>query len=80
MTCGGGIGNADIYNRKLSEKKRLNHMGSAQIIMPDNYIALFDTPTTEKAEKIVREAEPDCQGCPDDQTWRVFSEKKIRFR
>ena len=59
MTCGGGIGNADIYNRKLSEKKRLNHMGSAQIIMPDNYIALFDTPTTEKAEKIVREAEPD---------------------
>lgn len=34
-------------------------MGSAQIIMPDNYIALFDTPTTEKAEKIVREAEPD---------------------
>ena len=59
MTCGGGIGNADTYNRKLSEKKRLNHMGSAQIIMPDNYIALFDTPTTEKAEKIVREAEPD---------------------
>ena len=56
MTCGGGIGNADTYNRKLSEKKRLNHMGTAQIIMPDNYIALFDTPTTEK---IVREAEPD---------------------
>lgn len=51
MTCGGGIGNADIYNRKLSEKKRLNHMGSAQIIMPDNYIALFDTPTTEKSRK-----------------------------
>ena len=56
MTCGGGIGNADTYNRKLSEKKRLNHMGTAQIIMPDNYIALFDTPTTEK---IVRETEPD---------------------
>ena len=56
MTCGGGIGNADTYNRKLSEKKRLNHMGTAQIIMPDKYIALFDTPTTEK---IVREAEPD---------------------
>ena len=32
MSCGSGIGNADIYNRKLSEKKGLKHMGTAQII------------------------------------------------
>ena len=34
MSCGSGIGGADIYNRKLSEKKGLKHMGTAQIIMP----------------------------------------------
>ena len=33
MSCGSGIGGADIYNRKLSEKKGIKHMGTAQIIM-----------------------------------------------
>ena len=42
MSCGSGIGGADIYNRKLSEKKGLKHMGTAQIIMPENYIAIND--------------------------------------
>ena len=37
MSCGSGIGGADIYNRKLSEKKGLKHMGTAQIIMPENF-------------------------------------------
>ena len=36
MSCGSSIGGADIYNRKLSEKKGLKHMGTAQIIMPEN--------------------------------------------
>ena len=44
MSCGSGIGGADIYNRKLSEKKGLKHMGTAQIIMPENYIAMFNAP------------------------------------
>lgn len=33
-------------------------MGTAQIIMPENYIAMFDAPKAEKAKKIVEEAEP----------------------
>ena len=36
MSCGSGIGSADIYNRKLSEKKGIKHMGTAQIIMPES--------------------------------------------
>ena len=36
MSCGSGIGGADIYNRKLSEKKGIKHMGTAQIIMPES--------------------------------------------
>lgn len=56
MSCGSGIGGADIYNRKLSEKKGLKHMGTAQIIMPENYIAMFNAPDVEKAKKIVAAA------------------------
>ena len=33
-------------------------MGTAQIVMPENYIALFHTPETEKARQIVSDAEP----------------------
>ena len=59
MSCGSGIGGADIYNRKLSEKKGIKHMGTAQIIMPENYIAMFNAPDVEKAKKIVAAAGPD---------------------
>ena len=34
MTCGGSVGNADAYNKKLSEQKKFQHMGTAQIVMP----------------------------------------------
>ena len=59
MTCGGEIGNADKYNRALCAEKGLACMGTAQIVMPENYIAMFDAPQTDKARKIVAEAEPD---------------------
>ena len=58
MSCGSGIGGADIYNRKLSEKKGLKHMGTAQIIMPENYIAMFSAPQADEARQIVAQAEP----------------------
>ena len=61
MSCGSGIGGADIYNRKLSEKKGLKHMGTAQIIMPENYIAMFNAPQKEQARSIVEQAEPALQ-------------------
>lgn len=34
-------------------------MGTAQIIMPENYIAMFNAPDVEKAKKIVVAAGPD---------------------
>ncbi len=58
MDCGSEIGNAAKYNRQLATQKRLRCMGTAQIIMPENYIAMFDTPSAEEARKIVEKAEP----------------------
>ncbi|MBS7141705.1 MAG: EFR1 family ferrodoxin, partial [Clostridiales bacterium] len=54
MTCGGNIGNAGRYLKKLTDAKGLNYAGCAQIIMPENYIAMFATPTQEEAAGIIR--------------------------
>lgn len=58
MDCGGEIGNAAKYNRLLAEEKNLVYMGTAQIVMPENYIAMFDVPEDGEAAKIVKAAKP----------------------
>lgn len=58
MDCGDSIGNAGKYNQKLCGKKALRYMGTAQVIMPENYIALFSAPGKSEAREIVRKAEP----------------------
>ncbi len=59
MTCGGEIGSADKYSRALCQEKGLTCMGTAQIVMPENYIAMFNAPQAEEARHIVAGAEPD---------------------
>ena len=59
MTCGSEIGNANKYNRELCAEKGLACMGTAQIVMPENYIAMFSAPQADDARKTVAKAEPD---------------------
>ena len=61
MTCGSEIGNADKYNRELCAEKAISCMGTAQIVMPENYIAMFNAPQKEQARSIVGQAEPALQ-------------------
>ena len=61
MDCGSEIGNAAGYNRQLAAQKHLHYMGTAQIIMPENYIAMFNAPQKEQAKSIVEQAEPELQ-------------------
>ena len=58
MTCGSEIGNADKYNREFCTEKGLSCMGTAQIVMPENYIALFSAPDKQEAKAIVENAKP----------------------
>ena len=58
MDCGSEIGNAAKFNRVLAEEKRLQYKGTAQIVMPENYIAMFSAPQADEARKIVAKAEP----------------------
>lgn len=52
MTCGSEIGNAEKYNKQLCNKKGFIYMGSAGVVMPENYIAMFDSPNDKEIETI----------------------------
>ena len=58
MDCGDGIGDAAHYNRALCREKGLAYMGTLRIVMPENYIAMFDAPQPEQARRIIARAEP----------------------
>ena len=58
MNCGDSIGNAAKYVKKLCEKKGFRCRGCAEIVMPENYIAMFSAPDSENARKIVDKARP----------------------
>lgn len=62
MTCGSEIGNADQYNRRLCQAMGLTCMGTARIVMPENYIAMFNAPQAEEARQIAARAEPSIDG------------------
>jgi len=58
MTCGGEIGNAKKYLKKLCADIGLNYKGCAEIVMPENYVAMFYVPGRDEALNIVNRAEP----------------------
>jgi NAD-dependent dihydropyrimidine dehydrogenase PreA subunit len=57
MTCGDSIGNAKHYGANLCKKKDLIYMGCTDIIMPENYIAMYEVPNEKAAKEIVKKAE-----------------------
>ena len=59
MTCGSEIGNAAKFNHKLCQAKGLAYMGTAQILMPEHYMAMFSVPQAAEARAIVAKPEPD---------------------
>lgn len=62
LTCGGSIGNAGAYLKRLSEARGLRFRGCAGVKMPENYIALYDAPGREEALEIIGRAEPAISG------------------
>ncbi len=58
MTCGSEVGNSAKYNKKLCDEKGFAYMGTAQIVMPENYIAMFNSPEQNEIEKIIAKANP----------------------
>lgn len=57
MTCGADIGNAGKYLKELSAAKGMNYLGCQEIVMPENYIAMFKTPSADEARRIIQKAQ-----------------------
>ena len=58
MTCGDGIGNAEKYLIHLCSTIGMNDRGCYEVVMPENYIAMFKTPTRQEAISMIEKAEP----------------------
>lgn len=58
LTCGGEIGNAGAYAEQLCEETGLCYHGILEVVMPENYIAMFDAPEEAEARCMVQQAIP----------------------
>ena len=58
MTCGEDIGNAGKYNEELCQHMNFTYMGTTKVVMPENYIAMFDVPDEKECDNIIALAEP----------------------
>lgn len=58
LTCGDSIGGAGKYAKALCKKKNFQYMGIQQVIMPENYLAMFRVPEEPEAIATVMRAEP----------------------
>lgn len=56
LTCGTDAGAADKDARRLCAEKSFVFRGLAAVQMPENYLAMFDTPTAEEGKRIVANA------------------------
>ncbi len=56
IDCGSEIGNAASYAEKLADKIGLEYMGTAEVVMPENYLVMFDPPPQEDDEKTISSA------------------------
>ena len=80
LTCGGNCGNAAAYAEKLCAKKGLRFCGLAPVVMPENYLALFPTPSASECRSIIEHAKP-CVAALSEQirSGKRFAEPSVSF-
>ncbi|MFB0920804.1 MAG: EFR1 family ferrodoxin [Oscillospiraceae bacterium] len=57
MTCGDDIGNAGSYLKELCLRKEFEYMGVAAVVMPENYVAVFEVTDKNEIEPIMKKAD-----------------------
>jgi len=58
LTCGSEIGDAGKYAALLCKEKGLHYKGVLEVVMPENYIAMFNAPDKKESRAIVSKAKP----------------------
>ena len=89
MTCAGGMGGAPGYCKKLAAEKGFTYMGTVEVEMPQNYIAMFKTGTPGQNREKIAAALPlieqiagwikDCRELPDPgmKSWELVSTQMV---
>lgn len=81
LTCGGGCGNAGIYAERLCEKKGLRFHGLGQVVMPENYLAMFPTPSEAECHEIIENASPCIAGLAERiRSGKDFARRSVSFK
>ena len=62
MTCGSEIGNAGSRIAALCADIGLDYQGVLQVVMPENYVAMFYVPGAEESAQIIAAAQPSIDG------------------
>ncbi|MDR1230118.1 MAG: EFR1 family ferrodoxin [Spirochaetaceae bacterium] len=80
LTCGGETGNAIHYIKKTCLEKRLEFMGFSSVIMPENYILMFNVPDKIKAKEIIQESAPHMRNIAENiKEGKIISQPKTKF-
>lgn len=81
MTCGQDNGCAGKYLQKMCEGVNLKYMGCAEVVMPENYIAMFEVPDKDEALKIIEDSEKSMDKIVQYLSERnPFPEKKVQLK
>ena len=62
MTCGSEIGDAGKHCKALCDECGFELMGVGEVVMPENYVAMFYVPGEDEAKAIVEKAVPVIDG------------------
>ena len=77
MTCGSDIGNASEYASALCKAKGLAYKGMLEVVMPENYIAMFPVPDAVQSARIIDQSKPTIlKGASLIRQGQPFPEKK----
>lgn len=78
MDCGDDIGNAQKPLRQLCKRKGFQYRGVREIVMPENYIAVFSAPPEAEEKRIISAAEKELEEAVQIiRRGGFFPEKKI---
>ncbi len=80
ITCGSDIGAAANHIKRFAEKYGFGYMGTAPVVMPDNYLIMFSPQSAEKDNEVIEKAEKSALTlCERIENGEAFSPLKNTF-
>ncbi len=80
LNCGSEMDDSARYVKKLASEKGFDYMGTAEVIMPENYVVMFDTPTEDEVAETIAKARIRVKKLAEQiLSGGVFSQPKVFF-